>query len=147
MVVGDSFAANSVAFTPDGTGVFAHGGAGTVTLTDIASGKTRMTIGPPPGDGSGELDRFEVSPDGRLVAGSGGGQPLNVWDVASGEHVFTIEPAEGRDEYVREMAWSADSALLAISILDAERSRVEIVDRTGASMATIREERGWRSCR
>jgi WD40 repeat protein len=104
------------------------------------------TIGPrsPLEDGTGWLD---LSDDGRLLATSSGEGPLNVWDASTGEHRFAV-PIDAFA--VTDVEWSRDGERLAIAFErlagDTQdfpvQGEVAVVDRSGAEVARLREERG-----
>ena len=105
---------NDVRFSPDGTMVYAVGGAGHVYGFDVRSGK--MLSDWLTGDGKrvryGErLFRVRVSPDGTLLAaGDGPRGNVYLWDTRSGKRVTVLRT---KGFTIHGLAFSPDSRLLA----------------------------------
>ena len=125
-------------FTPDGRRLLIGKADGSVSVSDAATGQRLTTI--EPRDAAEAVGALDVSGDGLLATISGQG-PVEVWELSTGAHRFSV-PVTGE---VFGLEWSRDSELLAIVVNefdDFAHGQVVIVDRTGTTVATIREESG-----
>jgi DNA-binding SARP family transcriptional activator/WD40 repeat protein len=135
---------SDVAFMPDGVRIARmYGEPRSVALWDLNAGRTVQHLGPSWRDlwGRGKLwtiahPQLKVSPDGTSIAtfGVGGAQ---LWDVASGNKLADLS----EEPYVSTLDWSVDGRHLII----ADRGRrARIVDRAGAEVQVLREDKGYR---
>ncbi len=102
---GNSFAARSVAFSPDGR-TLASGG-GILCLWDVATGEPKHTL-------HGNLESVRLvafSPDGRTLAGVGGGS-IRIWDATTGAHKRSL--LSQHLDLFECVAFSPDGRTLAI---------------------------------
>jgi WD40 repeat protein/DNA-binding SARP family transcriptional activator len=157
------FFLGSAAFTTDGGAVVASSADGSVTVWDSESAKRLLTFGPrgpatlpggaavlregpasvtidqlldaPPG---ADVLAIDVSPDGQLIATASADGSAKVWDAATGEGVFALEAGDP----LYDVAWSPDGQLLAVAGVESDRGVVTIVERSGAEVATLRDEPG-----
>jgi WD40 repeat protein len=129
---GDGFVDNGrtvVAGTPDG-------GAAT---WDIVSGKRTRELAE--GAASGDArTMLAVSADGRSVASSGtASYPVVAWDAKTGEQLFSFSSNDS--ELVLGLEWSRDGERLAIAEAPSASGRITVLDRSGAVVASLREDR------
>jgi WD40 repeat protein len=139
-VAGDPGWITSVAFTGSGREVLASGEDGSVGAWSVDTGRRLRSFEPhrtSPEYGGDSIWALNLSPDGTLVATTGTDEAARVWDAATGEEAFSI-PVQG---FAEDVAWSPDGRLLAIAAM--ERGEVEIVDRSGARVAVLREDPGF----
>ena len=127
----------AVDFTPDGGRLLVGQADGLVSIVDVESGDQLDTI-EPRASASGDVGWVDVSSDGQLLATSSSEGPVAVRDAATGAHRFAVDV----DGEVWGIEWTRDGELLAIVVNDFEQGKVVIVDRTGAEVATLREEMG-----
>ena len=107
---------HSIALSPDGRTLAAHGGDGTVRIWDLPEGRLRHTFA-----GRDVREVMEFSPDGRMlaVAGSvGSGAVLGLWDPVTGRKVSSLTVPDGS---VRGVDFSPDARMVAVSSLSAVR--------------------------
>jgi WD40 repeat protein/DNA-binding SARP family transcriptional activator len=131
-------------FTADSRGLVVGGADGPASIVDVESGEVHATIGPHPTDDD-DIGWLDLSDDGQLLATTGWSGPVNVWDASTGAHRFavSIDPEDGYfGSSVWDVEWSPDGEVLAMMRYDRERGEVIIVDRSGAEVATLREEPG-----
>jgi WD40 repeat protein/DNA-binding SARP family transcriptional activator len=127
----------SVDFAPDGGRLLVGLADGSVSIADAESGHQLDTIEPRP-SASGDVGWVDLSGDGQLLATTSAEGPVEVRDAATGAHRFAVDV----DGEVWGIEWSRDGQLLATVVNDYEQGKVVIVDRTGAEVATLREEKG-----
>jgi WD40 repeat protein/DNA-binding SARP family transcriptional activator len=127
-------------FTPDSRGLVVGRGNGTVSVVGAETGDRLSTIPPVPRGQDAHLWLMDLSDDGQLLA-TLGPQGVSVRDVSTGAPRFTVP--WGKFDFVQDMTWSRDSALLAIAFGTTGRpGRVVVVDHSGAQVATLKEARG-----
>jgi WD40 repeat protein len=129
---------DSVAFTPDGSGVVTSGGSGSVSISDAVTGEQEAVIGPRGGALAGDVQLLAMSSDGQLLATGANPGQARIWDVSTGE-VVSVIAAPG----IRDLAWGGDPGLLAVSMWEATGDAVVVVDRSGAELARFDEEPGY----
>ena len=127
-------------FTPDSRGLVVSSDDGALSVVGAETGERLSTIRPPPRRKGSDVWSGELSDDGKMLA-TLGPRGVSVRDVSTGAPRFTV-PWGGAD-YMPDMAWSRDSALLAISFSTfGRRGEVVVVDGSGAEVARLREVRG-----
>jgi WD40 repeat protein len=127
----------AVDFTPDGGRLLVGQADGSVSISDVESGHHLDTIEPRT-SARGDVGWVDLSSDGQLLATTSSEGPVDVRDATTGAHRFAVEV----DGEVWGIEWSRDGQLLAIVVNDYEQGKVVIVDRTGAEVATLREDTG-----
>ncbi len=107
--------ANAVAFSPDGSTVYAAGGeAGIVGI--VKSWKT--SDGAPLQSFEGHLDAaysLAVSPDGKMIATGAYDQKIRLWDTATGKEVALLK---GHNGVVNGLSFRPDGKVLASASAD-----------------------------
>ena len=101
----------ALAFSTEGERLATGGSDGKVIIWDTTRKRKLITI---EADASrAPMIALEFSPDGRLLAGAGARvRVVRLWDPATGEPHGTIPTS---DQYVNALAFSPDSALLALA--------------------------------
>ena len=134
---GTSIQFSDAAFSPDGSVLYAVGGAGHVYGFDVGSGK--LVSDWLSGDGKrvryGErLFRVRVSPGGRLVAaGDGPRGNVFVWDARSGRRVAVLRT---KGFTIHGLAFSPDSRLLATTGVKSKTIEIWDVSALGRAPAS-----------
>ena len=107
------FASHDVTFSSDGARVAVGGAGGRVVVCDAVTGELEVTLMDMRAVGSVPVRRVRFTPDARFLVVSGGGSDMRtrVFDVMSG----SLEPEIVIHKHAREVAFSADGALLATS--------------------------------
>ena len=107
------FASYDVTFSSDGARVAVGGAGGRVVVCDAVTGELEVTLMDMSAEGSVPVRRVRFTPDARFLVVSGGGSDMRtrVFDVMSG----SLEPEIVIHKHAREVAFSADGALLATS--------------------------------
>ena len=107
------FASYDVTFSSDGARVAVGGAGGRVVVCDAVTGELEVTLMDMRAVGSVPVRRVRFTPDARFLVVSGGGSDMRtrVFDVLSG----SLEPVIVIHKHAREVAFSADGALLATS--------------------------------
>jgi len=95
----------SLAFSPDGK-TLASGSVGGAKVWDLASNTKRAVLG-------GKSFHVAFSPNGRWIA-TGGEYAAKIWDASSLKELATVLPPKRADKFVNGVAFSPDSATLAI---------------------------------
>jgi len=107
--------ANAVAFSPDGSTVYAAGGeAGIVGI--VKSWKT--SDGTPQQSFEGHLDAayaLAVSPDGKMIATGAYDQKIRLWDTATGKEIALLK---GHNGAVNGLSFRPDGKVLASASAD-----------------------------
>ncbi len=125
-VPADARGLGGVEFTPDGGGVVASNGDGSLTVWDTETGERSLTVGERAAPAA--FFAVDVSSDGKLAATAG--DVAKVWDLATGAEAF--DAGSGRE--VEDVAWSADGSLLATASM---QGLVRIVDRSGREVSML----------
>jgi RNA polymerase sigma factor (sigma-70 family) len=107
------------ALSPDGRLLATGGGAGTVCLTELPTGRRRQVLRGP----SGYVFETAFFPDGATLAAGGDGSVVRLWDVASGRERGAPLGRPGRYG-VRGVAVSPDGKLLASATDEDHRVRL-----------------------
>jgi len=97
---------NSIAFAPDGK-TLASGGADTVRVWDVATGKQILKLQMP----KGKVACVAYSPDGRVLAAGGWQEGVCFWEVATGQE--SRRPWKDLTE-IRSIAFSPDGKTIAV---------------------------------
>ena len=107
------FASYDVTFSSDGARVAVGGAGGRVVVCDAVTGALEVTLMDMRAVGSVPVRRVRFTADARFLVVSGGGSDMRtrVFDVMSG----SLEPEIVIHKHAREVAFSADGALLATS--------------------------------
>jgi len=84
----------STAFSPDGTSVVTGGFDGTTRLWDASTGKVRVVVATPHGEGVRDV---AFSANGRVFATATDTGPIYLWDAASGEFLLALEAPGARE--------------------------------------------------
>jgi WD40 repeat protein/DNA-binding SARP family transcriptional activator len=139
-------------FIPDGRYLIASGPAGSVTVWDARTFTRVRTLGDPGSSSqtptedeasddpdSAHIRFIEVSPERQLVAAAGDDGRVRVWNADTGDEAFATRPGSRIDD----IAWNPAGDLLAIAGGDDDSGSVAIVDRSGRTVAVIREEHGF----
>ena len=107
------FASYDVTFSSDGARVAVGGAGGRVVVCDAVTGALEVTLMDMSAAGSVPVRRVRFTADSRFLVVSGGGSDMRtrVFDVMSG----SLEPEIVIHKHAREVAFSADGALLATS--------------------------------
>ena len=85
-LVGQSGAAWSVAFSPDGQLLASGAMTGAVTLWDVASGRELRTLS----GHSSDVFSVAFSPDGHMLASGSGDGTVRLWDPSSGSEKVSL---------------------------------------------------------
>src|SRR6185436_4839148 len=96
-----------VAWSPDGTRLFAASWDGSVGVWNVATRELVKVLR----DGSMRMQEIECSPDGRWIAGGAWDARLYVWDAATLALVHRSDRVGGQ---VDALAWSPDSRTIAV---------------------------------
>jgi WD40 repeat protein len=99
----ESFAVNSIAYSPDGKMIAAGGAGRSVGLWDAETGKEVRRL-----EGLSDANSVAFSPDGRFVAGAGW-PDARVWEVATGNLAFAIK---GHTASPRAIVYSPDGKFI-----------------------------------
>ena len=107
------FASYDVTFSSDGARVAVGGAGGRVVVCDAVTGALEVTLMDMRVVGSVPVRRVRFTADARFLVVSGGGSDMRtrVFDLMSG----SLEPVIVIHKHAREVAFSADGALLATS--------------------------------
>ncbi|KAB5589389.1 Vegetative incompatibility protein HET-E-1 [Ceratobasidium theobromae] len=97
-------AANSIAFSPDGTRLAFGTDEGTVTIKDAIDG--RLVAGPLKGHEQWVLS-VAFSPDGKCIASGSSDSTILVWNANNGMHL--AGPFRGHTDAVKSVTFSPDS--------------------------------------
>lgn len=131
----------AAAFAPD-DGIVLHApdvdggeGIGDVMVLDASTGSVRSMLRAPPG--TPPIRLLALSPDGALLATSHADGPVRIVDMASGDEVAVVIDGEASD-----LSWSGNGERLAVAAVDGDDSRVLVVDRSGAELASRNAEPG-----
>jgi WD40 repeat protein len=100
-----SLAAESVAFSADGTRLAAACSDGVIRLWDVASGDLRLTLS----GHVGTVNRLAFAPDGRTLASLGDDNVIHLWHLGTGQRLFTLHAAA---QTLHGLAFSGDGRQL-----------------------------------
>ncbi|GAB2911029.1 hypothetical protein GCM10027203_07900 [Nonomuraea fastidiosa] len=103
-------------FSPDGRTAALATAAGTITILDVRSPSTPVTLAILTSTHGG-LRGLAFSPDGRTLAAASATGTIELWDVAAAEQSGT---AKGSGAAVHDVAFSPDGTLLAAASADAD---------------------------
>ncbi|MET9966751.1 helix-turn-helix domain-containing protein [Streptomyces sp. NPDC006356] len=115
-LVGGTEPVHSLALSPDGRTLAAHGGDGAVRIWDLPEGRLRHTF-----TGHDVIEVMGFSPDGRALAvihAVGAAARLALWDPGSGRKVRNFTVPDGS---IRGVDFSRDGRSVAVSSLAAVR--------------------------
>jgi WD40 repeat protein len=93
----------SIAFSPDGT-ILASGNGEGITLWDVATSRTRASLGQSP------ARSVAFSPDGKLLASGHPDGTVRLWNVTTNQEQAALD---GHDGHVYALAFSPDGTTLA----------------------------------
>ena len=108
LLTGHTYAATSIAFSPDGQ-TLASGGDWpdrTIRLWDVATGTHKLTLDVSAFSGGS----LAFSPDGKTLAGPTYDKKVRLWNATTGVHVLTLE---GHTSSITSVAFSPDGRTLA----------------------------------
>ena len=95
----------SVAFSPDGKTLASGGGDNVIHLSDIGTGKRKMTLV----GHTHWVFSLAFSPDGKTLASGSVDSDIRLWDPHTGKHKKTLT---GHGDWVRSIAFSLDGKTL-----------------------------------
>ena len=103
--------ANAIAFSPDGTRLFAGSGAGYLQVWDAATGDRTATIS---GE-SGRITSLSIAPSGKQLAFGSSQGALKIWNIETDPVGQAIEVLVGTGAQVNAIAYSPTNPDLIIS--------------------------------
>ncbi|KAG8781828.1 hypothetical protein FRC12_021476 [Ceratobasidium sp. 428] len=100
-IKGNTYGANSVAYSPDGAHIVSRYEKNAVRIWDVRTGEP---VGQPFEGHRGFIYSVAYSPDGAYIASGSGDNTIRIWDARTGELIG--EPLKGHTSWVRAVSFS-----------------------------------------
>ena len=102
---------SAIAFSPDGHQIASANSDHTITLWDVATGQSRLTLN----GHTQPVTAVAFSPDGHLLASGSDDHNVKLWDITTGKEVRTLG---GHSDHISAVAFSPDGRLLVSASFD-----------------------------